>query len=383
MARRVTCLAFGLGCWLAVSARLPGLAQVAEGPRPVEVFTAGKEGYHTFRIPALLVTPKGTLLAFCEGRKDHARDAGDIDLVLKRSGDGGKTWGRLELVYEEGGAAKVTIGNPCPVVEETTGVIWLPFCRDNRDVFVTSSKDDGRTWSRPRDITKVVKKAGWGWYATGPGVGIQVRHGPHKGRLVIPCDYYDEGGGKKVKHSHVIFSDDRGATWNLGGVVGPHLNECQVVELADGKGTLLLNLRNYWAREGGKPDHGGVRAAARSHDGGLTWTPVEFDRTLVEPICQASLIRWRWPDKGARSVLAFSNPASAKARVDLTVRLSYDEGKTWPVSRLLHKGPSAYSCLAALPGGDLGCLFEGGKRAYEKILFSRISREWLEGGKDG
>ena len=183
-------------------------AAIADEPLRRDVFVAGTDGYHTFRIPSLLGTPAGTLLAFCEGRKTGRGDHGDLDLVLRRSADGGRTWGPLELVYEEGGDAKITIGNPCPVVDQATGAIWFPFCRDNRDVLVTHSTDDGRTWSKPRDITADVKPKHWGWYATGPGVGIQLQRGPHQGRLVIPCDHREPLEGRQATVSHCFFSDD-------------------------------------------------------------------------------------------------------------------------------------------------------------------------------
>src|SRR5262245_42996813 len=180
-------------------------AGAAEPPVQTEVFTSQTEGYHTFRIPALVITKQGTLLAFCEGRKTSRADQGDIDLVLKRSTDGGKTWGPLQVVHEEGGTAKITIGNPCPVVDQDTGTVWLPFCRDNNDVFVTHSTDEGRTWAAPVQITAQVKKPGWTWYATGPGVGIQLRHGPHRGRLVIPCDHREKLDGQLVTHAHAFY----------------------------------------------------------------------------------------------------------------------------------------------------------------------------------
>ena len=129
-------------------------------PEQTPVFERGREGYHTFRIPAITSLPSGTLLAFCEGRKKNAGDHGDVDLVMKRSEDGGRTWGALELIYEEGGDEKITIGNPCPVLDEETGALWLPFCRDNDRVFVTSSRDEGRSWSKPADITETAKQPG-------------------------------------------------------------------------------------------------------------------------------------------------------------------------------------------------------------------------------
>jgi sialidase-1 len=364
-----------LTCFLTPAARS------ADPPRATTVFDKGWSGYHTFRIPALLVTKRGTLLAFCEGRKTSSADHGDIDLMLRRSTDGGKTWGHFELVYEEGGTAKITIGNPCPVVEQETGTIWLPFTRNNDDVFITYSTDDGQTWAKPRKITADVKQPGWEWYATGPGVGIQLRHGPHKGRLVIPCDHRAKVDGQLVTRSHCIFSDDRGKTWKLGSPVARHTNECQVVELPGGE--LLINMRNYWGRDGGQPDKDRMRAVARSTDGGATWGDLRFDRTLVEPICQASLIRYSWPDLHGKSRLLFANPASADKRHLLTVRLSYDEGRTWPVAKLLHKGPSAYSCLAVLPDGSIACLYECGRQsAYETISFVRFDLAWLTDGKD-
>ena len=356
-------------------------ADAAESLNQWDVFISGKEGYHTFRIPALIATGKGTLLAFCEGRKTSSADHGDIDLVLKRSNDGGKTWGPLQIVHEEGGTAKITIGNPCPVIDQDTGMIWLPFCRDNNDVFLTHSMDDGRSWAKPTNITRDVKKRDWTWYATGPGVGIQIRQGPHKGRLVIPCDHNERVSGKPAQHSHVFYSADHGKTWKLGGTVAPFTDECQAVELNDG--TLLLNMRNYWGRDGKRPERGNRRALAWSKDDGETWSDLQFDKVLIEPTCQASILRYTWGDKQGKSRALFSNPASPDRRHRLTVRLSYDEGKSWPVSKLLHAGPAAYSCLAHLADGSIACLYERGTRtAYERITFAGFALTWLTDGKD-
>lgn len=349
------------------------LARAADDELRRDVFVAGEGGYHSYRIPALLLTRSGALLAICEGRKNDRNDYGDIDLVLRRSTDGGHTWGPLELIYEQGGAEKITIGNPCPVVDQTTGAIWLPFCRDNRDVFIMHSSDDGRTWSAPREITSAVKEKTWGWYATGPGVGIQLKRGVHAGRMVIPCDHREPIAGSDVTISHVFFSDDGGQSWKLGGSAGRYTNECQVVELPDGR--LLLNMRNYAGKEGGQPDRDKMRALATSSDGGESWSDLSYDMTLIEPICQASLIAAS-RDDGAET-LFFSNPATRSARRQLTLRASDDEGQTWPRSRMLHEGPSAYSCLAVLPSGELGCLYEGGvKEAYEKIIFVRVPQKF-------
>ncbi len=357
---------------------LAGNASLAEDqPTKTDVFVNGADGYHTYRIPAVIVTPKGTLLAFCEGRKTSRSDHGDLDLVLRRSTDNGATWTPMQIVYEEGGDAKITIGNPCPVVDQDTGRIWLPFCRNNDDVLVTFSDDDGKTWAKPREITDSVKEADWGWYATGPGVGIQLTRGNHKGRLLIPCDHRIEADDKRGTYSHAIYSDDHGETWHLGGTVDRHTNECQVVELRDG--TLMMNMRNYWGRDGKQPDKDKMRAVAISRDGGETWEDLRFDRTLIEPICQASFLRYSPNGRGDVDRLLFSNPASKTSRYRLTVRLSNDGGKTWPIAMLLHEGPSAYSCLTVLPDGSIGCLYEGGQNdAYEKIIFARFSLASLD-----
>jgi sialidase-1 len=353
----------------------------SEEPRQIDVFVSGQEGYHTFRIPSVLATPRGTVLAFCEGRKAGRGDAGDIDLVLRRSGDGGATWGPLQTVWDDG---PNTCGNPCPVVDRSTGTVWLLLTHNlgrdherdiiagksqgSRTVWVSRSEDDGATWTKPEEITSSVKKPDWTWFATGPGVGIQTRDG----RLVVPCDSIPLGG--KKAHSFVIFSDDHGRTWKTGGTASDSHNECQVAELADGR--LQLNMRNHNSSKR-------RRGVAESRDGGLTWSEVRFDDALPEPVCQASLLRFTRKPPHAKDRLLFANPADEKTRTKMTVRLSLDEGLTWPVSKLLHEGPAAYSCLAVLPDLSIGCLYERGeKSAYERITFARFTLGWLTGGED-
>ena len=295
--------------------------------------------------------------------------------MIRRSEDLGQTWSELSIIHEEGGAAKVTIGNPCPVVDQETRKIWMPLCRDNDDVLMTVSEDDGKTWEKPVDITSDVKLEGWGWYATGPGVGIQMTRGKYNGRLVIPCDHREKKDGKWIKMSHVFYSDDHGQSWKLGGTVNDHTDECQVVELHDGR--LLMNMRNYWAAEGGRKALGGKRAVAISADGGESWKEFSFDETLIEPICQASFIKHS-DDVFRKAPLLFSNPASAKSRTRMTVRRSDDQGKTWPIARTIHEGPSAYSCLTVLPDRSIGLLYEGGeKHSSERLIFARFTLPWL------
>ncbi|WP_162343791.1 sialidase family protein [Cyclobacterium salsum] len=350
----------------------------------VALFVSGEDGYHTYRIPSLLVAQDGTLLAFAEGRKSGSGDTGDIDLVLKRSEDGGHTWSEQMVLWDDG---KNVCGNPSPVLDETTGEIHLLLTwnrgddhegdiirknsRDTRRVFVMKSTDHGHTWTEPKDITSSTKNTEWGWYATGPGMGIQIQHGPDKGRLVIPSDHsYDDPngdvrGGPFEYGSHVIYSDDQGKTWELGGTIRPKMNECQVVEMADGKGSLLMNMRSYFGKN--------RRALSVSKDGGISWSdPVEAV-SLVEPVCQAALLRYSWPKDPEGDVVLFSNPASTK-RENMTVKLSRDSGKTWVASRTLHAGPAAYSALARLPNGEILCLYEkGDQHPYEKINLARLS----------
>jgi sialidase-1 len=374
------CLTVALGAALVLTAASP--AAGAAEPQITKLFVSGTNGYHTYRIPSVLVTKAGTVLAFCEGRKRGRGDAGDIDLLCKRSTDGGRTWSAQQIVWDD---KANTCGNPCPVVDARTGTIWLLMTwnlgsdregrivagtsKDTRRVFVTRSEDDGRTWARLREITRQTKRPNWTWYATGPGVGIQLRRGRHKGRLVIPCDH-KASGAKVTYHSHVIYSDDGGRTWQLGGATGDGANECQLIERHDG--SLLLNARR--ARTVPAP----YRLTATSDDGGAIWSPLRAEPVLIGPRCQGCLLRTAWAGGGKAGRVLFSNPASKRSRIRMTVRLSRDDGRTWPVAKVLHAGPSAYSCLTVLADGKVGCLFEGGeKHPYESIRFARFDVGWL------
>jgi len=348
---------------LLACASATALAADVPGPQKIKLFVSGTEGYHTYRIPGLVVTTKGTLLAFCEGRKTSRSDHGDLDLMLRRSTDGGKTWSAQQIVHEEGGAAKITIGNPCPVVDAATGTVWLAFCRNNDRVFMTHSDDDGLAWTEPKEITAQVKEEGWGWYATGPGHGIQLTRGKHKGRLIFPCDHgvkVRPGGWKEKGRSHVFYSDDHGKTFQLGKPTDWGMNECEAVELADGR--LLLSMRNYHGKN--------QRAFATSQDGGQTWSEPRHHDQVYCPTCQSSIHRYAWqPD-----IILYCGPG-AGGRNDLTLRASHDEGKTWPAAKVLHKGGSAYSDLAVLPDGSVCCLYEAD--GYKTITFAKFPLKWI------
>ncbi|MCK5861749.1 MAG: exo-alpha-sialidase [Candidatus Hydrogenedentes bacterium] len=350
----------------ALGAVLPANAVLTQQP----LYASGEGGYSSYRIPSLLVTKTGTVLAFCEGRKEGMSDTGNIDLLVKRSEDHGDTWSAQKVVWDD---KDNTCGNPCPVLDRDTGILWLLMTwnrgddpekniiaqtsKDTRRVFVSSSADDGRTWGSPQEITVAAKQESWSWYATGPGAGIQLTQGVHAGRLVIPCDHIE----KDTEHyySHIIYSDDHGATWQLGGSTPRgKVNECEVVELRGGR--LLLNMRNYDRSRR-------YRQVAFSDDGGITWTGQRFDKTLIEPICQASI-------RSMGDRILFSNPADTKKRINMCVRQSFDEGSTWSVLHILHPGPSAYSSLALLADGRAACFYErGNKQPYETITLARFT----------
>lgn len=354
--------------------RLPGLRaqEKAASAHFNYIFQSGTEGYTCFRIPAIAVTTRGTILAFAEGRKRGCSDTGDVDLVVKRSTDNGKSWSGLSVIWSD---EDNTCGNPAPVVDEETGEIFLLATwnlgsdherdiingksKDTRRVFLMSSTDDGKTWSDPNEITSSVKRDDWTWYATGPGAGIQMRDKKFRGRLVIPCDHIE--ANTKKYYSHVIFSDDHGRTWKRGGrTPQDQVNECKVVELPHGN--LMLNMRNY-------DRNNKTRQVSLSKDGGATWSDLYHQEELVEPICQASIISHKFPGKKGRW-LVFSNPASEAKRENMSIRVSRDNGKTWSTGIVLHPGPSAYSDLASLSSGDIGCLYEAGDDSpYRGIVF--------------
>ncbi len=342
------------------------------------IFRSGEEGYSNYRIPSLITTKNGSLLAFCEARKDHRGDSGNIDLVVKRSTDGGKTWSGPLIVWDAGDH---TAGNPCPVVDQRTGRIINLVCWnlatdhgrdlhagtsvDTRRVYQTHSDDDGLTWSEPKEITSKVKEPSWWWYATGPGIGIQLQKGPHKGRLVIPANHTAEG----YFGAHTLYSDDGGETWQVSEIIKPTVNESQVVELSDER--LMMNMRSQGFPDTKRP-YSGYRSIAYSSNGGESWTEPVFDDELGDPICQASIIRY-----DANRIL-FSNPNPPVSlergpREQMTVKLSSDDGQTWAKKLLIYEGPSAYSSLAKLPDGKIGLLYEKDK----DIAFAQFSIEQI------
>ena len=347
-------------------------------PESTDVFVGGDEGINTYRIPAMLRCPDGALAVFCEARKESIADASPTALVVRRSLDDGRTWLPMQTVIP--GEGSEAIMNPCPVVDTSSGSVLL-FCIDahrrahgrHRHLVVTST-DSGETWSAPVDMARQIADYD-DTFVPGPGVSIQLA----SGRLVIPgyTGIFDSTTRTGCRSS-ILYSDDHGSTWAFGDRVSAPTNECQAVELSDGR--LMLNMRDNTGKS--------CRAVAFSEDGGQTWGPVYWDAALNECPCQASIIHYGIAGQNTSDCLLFANPDvsgerfGTVKRTRMTVKLSYDEGKTWPVKRLIHRGPSSYSSLARLSDGDIGIVFEGGREhRREWIRFMRFSLDWLTQGE--
>jgi sialidase-1 len=388
-------------------------------PAPAEpVFTkvfAGKEGGYAFiRIPLILQTDQGTLLAFAEGRRG-VHDQSSNDTIMKRSTDGGATWSALKTIADDGDncinmgcvvqdrrTRRIFVfGGILPAGHESTEFRYLspgmqeyqrkqgrqdrPGIQPGYDgphvcrTIVIWSDDDGRTWSPIQDITRSAKHEPPAlWCMPGPGVGIQLRRGAHAGRLVVPCYQLwlqKEGPSAWYQHASLaVYSDDSGRTWQRGQLArfagqqprGEVSSETQMVELDDG--SIMLNAR------------GPCRAVGVSKDGGQTWSPLKQEPAMVGKGCAVGFLRYSSAHDGQKSRLLFSGPAEPK-RTDGMVCLSYDEGKTWPVSKLLRPGVFCYSGLVRLGDGRVGCILEGSEKGW-CILFARFSLEWLTENQD-
>ena len=367
------------------------LGTVAVGKEEIifrkDVFARHTDGYHTYRIPVLALTAKGTLLLFCEGRKASRQDGGDVDLLMKRSKDGGRTWSKQVLIHEEGGDAPIRVGNPCVIVERKENRVHLLFTRGGGECFFyTNSTDDGMTWSRlfktsdvkgqkEYDEASFLNQFGGSPVRVGAGPvhGIQTK----KGRLIAPSYVSRTVGTDRRGQSCVIYSDDHGKTWKAGGII-PFVHEmrhgeCTIVERSDG--SLLMNMR-----AGGNGTYAlGYRVLSTSQDGGITWSKPVIDKKLPCPACQASIVRLN--DKE----VLFLNPAvhrkggfHLKSRRNLTLRLSRDDGRTWSRSRLLNEGLAGYSDMAVSTDGNIFCVFENGVADYcEKITVVELDRDWI------
>lgn len=314
----------------------------------VLVFQKGEGGYYCHKIPYLLLTSQSNLIAFAEGRGKDGRTTCDdwsgTDLVFKRSVDGGKTWSPLQLFHSASvGENYQVVGNAAPVVDASTGRIWVPFCLNNEVVYISYSDDDGVTWSTPVFMPHLTLPD-WKWVGLGPPAGIQLS----SGRMLIPSYHTNliKGDGE-MSHGHTIYSDNHGVDWAIGSerFGDPYLtNECQAVELKNG--SVLINARTALPR----------RVQVLSHDGGLTFGDAYVVPGLTEPLegCEGSLVR-----DPVRNILYFSDPNNASlVRQNMTVLKSVDEGQSWSALATIDVDAVSYSALQVHPDGGLSLLYE-------------------------
>ncbi|MGW1126526.1 exo-alpha-sialidase [Streptomyces sp. NPDC002526] len=352
-------------------------ASPAPGTLTSQDLTVDGVGSPHYRIPALTTTDQGTLLAAYDARPTLGDLPSNIGIVLRRSTDGGTTWQAQQVVRKD--AAPTGYGDPSLLVDRVTGRIFLFYAAGVNQGFLGSatgndetdpdvlqadysySDDDGLTWTHRR-ITKQIKNPAWGGMFAASGEGIQLRNGAHKGRLIQ--QYAIRNGGANYAVS--AYSDDHGETWHMGTPVGPGGDENKTVELNDGR--VMLNNRSA-----------PYRTVAYSSDGGVTYTPFVQDTQLPDPANNGSIMRYA-PDAAASdpqsSWLLFSN-TEATSRKNLTVKMSCDNGKTWPIRKVVDPGAAAYSTLTRLPDGRLGLLYERGN--YEHITYSSFDLKWLGG----
>ena len=383
------------------------------------LFEEKTAGFVSYRIPGIIVTAKGTVLTYCEARKFTGFDWGEIEVHLRRSTDGARTFDaarqiahegprlpRNPVIYEskstksEGGPDEQTVNNPV-MIAGRDGTVHFVYCVEYMRCFHRRSTDDGATWSAPVEITSAFAKfrPDWAWrvIATGPGHGIQHSR---TGRLIVPVWLaLSKGSPHGFGVAATIFCDDGGTSWRGGDIavpnddVTPGTSECIAAELSDGR--VMLNVRTR-----ATPNR---KVVTFSRDGATGWTKPAFAGALLEPVCMAGLVRYPETAGPARARLLFSNPdtldradgkgtpGERRDRKNVSVKLSYDDGRTWPVNKLLQSGPSAYSDLAVLPDGTVLCFYENGRAGapksskpwpYAYLTLARFNLEWLTDGKD-
>ncbi|HWA97010.1 MAG TPA: sialidase family protein [Pirellulales bacterium] len=404
---------------VAVVAWMPSFADADAVAEPLFettlVFPAAPKNKPNYRIPAIVVAPGGDLLVFAERRNDGIGDIGNHDIVLKRSRDLGRTWSAEQLIFDDGDrtCTDLTVG-----LDRDTRTLWLCFLRDKKQFVAMTSRDAGRSWQGPVSLHAQVVRPEWdmltgagdddaevaaprsraarweqGWsqrYGIGPGNAIvQLSHGPHAGRLIVPARHReDTGHGRLRSFAHVFYSDDHGHSWQLGGTIGMHTSECQLVELGDGR--VMVVSRNENSAD--LPDN--LRhLIATSDDGGMSWSPLRRAEELITPRCHGSVERLSLAEGGDRNRLLFSSPACPLrqpehpyGRYNLTVRLSYDEGTTWSAGKTIWPHPSAYSDMAILPDRTIAYIYERGNRGgthyWDELHFARFNLAWLTDGRD-
>lgn len=362
----------------------------------VPVYVSGTDGHKSYRIPAIIKNGAGELLAFAEGRVKGSNDFGDINIVLKKSADNGKTWGSMTTVVDYN---DLQAGNPAPVLDNSDpnfpkGRIFLFYNTGNnhegevrkgkgiREVWYKTSTDGGDTWSEGVNITLQTHrpnqplvnpaynfKEDWRSYANTPGHAMQFGEGKYKGRIFIAANHSTGEPKKQFADyaAHGFYTDDHGKTFKLSQtIVMEGGNEATAAQISNNR--LMLNARN---QKGDKK----ARIVAISDNGGETWSETYFDENLPDPVCEGSILTIG--KKKGKAILAFCNAADTKNRDNLTLRISFDDGKTWKISKLIYSGkenkeksPSAYSDIVQVSKKAIGVLFE--KDDYSQIVFTSV-----------
>ncbi len=371
---------------LIVSIAVLQLAQAAPSITRTELFTGGEGGYKLYRIPGIVVTKKGTILAYAEARRTGNGDWDSIDIVMRRSTGRGANFSPATVIArapgavarnpvaierKQGAPGDVTYNNPLAIASRD-GTVHFLFCLEYMRVFYMRSRDDGKTFSKPVEITAAFDafrpEYAWRVVATGPGHGIELANG----RLLVPVwlSLGIAGNGHHPSVNATVYSDDHGATWHRGDIAMastpqfPDPNETTLAQLSDGR--VMLNVRTE-AKE-----H--RRAITTSRDGATHWTEPHLQPELTDPICFASLISL------SAHRLLFANPDNeTKERKNLTIRLSTDDGATWTAKRVLEPGPAGYSDLSVMPDGTILCLYEVTDPVTRRIMLARFNIGWLTG----
>ncbi|MCF3109650.1 glycoside hydrolase [Niabella sp. CC-SYL272] len=346
----------------------------------VTVFEPGVV-YKSTRIPALVYTKQGSLLAFCEGRIGTASDWADMHLVMRRSTDGGKSWEPVIIIDSmKGGPA----GNPTPIVG-ADGTIHLLYQRDYAEGFYTCSTDDGKTWSKSVNITATYNafRSDYNWkvLAPGPGHGIQLKNG-----RLLSAVWLANSSRLTPRRSHspscvaTIYSDDYGKTWERGAIIADsslkisNPNESMPVQLSDG--SVLMSIRN--------PSKQQRRAFSSSVTGTGGWTAAQFADDLFDPTCMAPIIALPTLKPQGKPALLFVNPDSRDIekhpRRNLSAKLSFDEGASWSFNKVIDAGPSGYSDLAVDKKGTVYCLYESASKDRDfnyRLVLKKLPAKWF------
>ncbi|SEA24543.1 sialidase-1 [Arachidicoccus rhizosphaerae] len=391
-----------LGCVVALfSCSNPHKTHTSSGSQviseTVTVFESGAQGYKSFRIPAIIKAPDGSLLAFAEGRVDGGADFGHVKIVVRSSKDQGDSWSTIRVAASNG---KLQAGNPAPIVDYTDpaypkGRIFLFYNTGNvdegemrkklgvREVWYVTSTDNGNSWSAPVNITDQTSKIDqprlktswnhpedWRSYANTPGHGLQIQTGPHKGRLYVAANHSE--GDPKADFTdyvaHGFYSDDHGKSFHISdNNAFRGSNESTAAEISNGR--LMMNSRDQSGRQP-------YRIVAISSDAGQSWDTTYYDKQLPDPVCEGAIVTLQYQKKQkGHNILAFSNAASKTSRDSLTLRISYDDGLSWKDHYLIDPKNTAYSDLVALDKNQVGILYEA--EGYHKINFKKVN--WKHG----